>query len=54
MIYILYIQGKSNLSFVWFVMRMAGLRVPSFTKVKNFKMPDFVSPTRVCLKFYFV
>ncbi|KAL5464109.1 hypothetical protein EMCRGX_G033075 [Ephydatia muelleri] len=25
-----------------------GLRVPSFTKVKNFKMPDFVSPTR-CL-----
>eukprot|EP00731_Ephydatia_muelleri_P038964 Em1013g2a len=41
-------MGKSNLSFVWFVMRMAGLRVPSFTKVKNFKMPDFVSPTR-CL-----
>ena len=41
-------QGKSNLLFLRFVMRMAGLQVPSLAQVKSFKLPGFVSPARVC------
>lgn len=41
-------QGESNLQFMWFVLKQAGVTVPSLAHVKKFVLPDFTSPKRVC------
>ena len=40
-------QGRSNLTFFWFILRTAGLVVPSFNLVKSFQLPGYLPPRRV-------
>ena len=40
-------QGEKNLSLVWFVLKQLGIRTPSLTSVKNFKLPEMEAPLRV-------
>ena len=44
----LYTQGESNLQFMWFVLKQAGVTVPTLVHVKKLVLPDFASPRRVC------
>ena len=41
------IQGNSNLTFFWFILRTAGLVVPTMNAVKTFKLPGYLPPTHV-------
>ena len=41
------IQGRSILTFFWFILRTAGLVVPSFNLVKSFQLPGYLPPRRV-------
>eukprot|EP00731_Ephydatia_muelleri_P031910 Em0023g417a len=44
-------QGEKNLSLVWFVLKQLGIRTPSLTSMKNFKLPEMEAPLR-CLGNY--
>ena len=41
------IHGNSNLTFFWFILRTAGLVVPTMNAVKTFKLPGYLPPTHV-------
>ncbi|KAL5457269.1 hypothetical protein EMCRGX_G034516 [Ephydatia muelleri] len=44
-------MGEKNLSLVWFVLKQLGIRTPSLTSMKNFKLPEMEAPLR-CLGNY--
>ena len=42
-------QGEANLKFIWFTMQSAGvLSIPSFNEVKQYFLPGYMPPVKVC------
>ena len=43
----IFLQGETNMSFVWFILKRMGIATPSLNSIKAFQLPGVSVPKRV-------